>query len=334
MIFITPTKICLALSVFFVFFFYNSAVAQFDDAFVSADIILSLSPAYPGPREQVSVSAQTYSFDVNTVSLSWYVNGKLVKSGKGATDITVTTGAIGTPTTINITASQPTTHYEKSLTIWPSELDVMWHANTYTPVGYRGKALPVRGSTVTLVALPSFAAGRGPIDPKTLLYEWRVDDTLQKTPSGKGKNILLLPVTKSKNVPPDISVRVYNEDKSITKEKHITLSVREPELLFYEIHPLQGPLYQQALGNLFRVTSGGETRILAEPYYSSGNPSFLNFQWNVDNVNLLPDTQHSPILSYRSEVGSVAQQNIILEIQNPFNILEQIRKSFRIHVVE
>src|SRR3989344_3451635 len=212
------------------FIFGNSAYAQLDEAYKSEDILLSLSPAYPGPHEQIRVSAQTYSFDVNTVSLSWYVNGKLVKSGKGITEVTVTTGAIGTPTVIKVTANPPTTtSYEKTLTIWPSNFDVIWHTNTYTPVGYRGKALPVRGSVVTLTAFPSFAGENGYYNPKTLLYEWRIDNILQKNQSGMGKNSLSLPITKSKNVPPQVSVRVYNEDKTITQEKRVVISVREPE---------------------------------------------------------------------------------------------------------
>ena len=316
-----------------IFVFPFSTYAQQDDALVSKDILLSLSPAYPGPREEVHVSAKTYSFDVNTVSLSWYVNGKLVTSGKGITEITVTTGAIGIPTTIQVTASPPTgTRYDKTLTLWPSDLEVLWHANTYTPPGYRGKALPVRGSTITYTALPLMAAETGYYDPKTLLYEWHIDDTLQKTQSGRGKNTLSVSVTKSKNVPPEVSVLVYNENKTVTQEKHISLAVREPELLFYELHPLQGPLYQHALGDTFRVGSGGETRILAEPYYASGKSSFLHYQWNIDNANIASDTNRPEILSYLTEAGSKAQQLIALEITNPFNILEQIRKSFRMYV--
>lgn len=300
---------------------------------MSEDILLSLSPAYPGPREQVSISAQTHSFDVNMVSLSWHVNGKFVTSGKGITEITITTGPIGTPTNIKVTANPPTgTHYEKTLTIWPSDLEVLWHTDTYTPPGYRGKALPVRGSTITYTALPSVATGAGYYDPKALLYEWRIDNILQKNQSGRGKNMLSLPVTKSKNVPPEVSVRVYNENETVTQEKDVSLIVREPELLFYELHPLQGPLYRRTLEDTFRVGSGGETRILAEPYYASGKPSFLHYQWKIDTANIASDTVNSEILSYITEAGSKAQQRIALEITNPFNILEQIHKSFRIYV--
>lgn len=333
MIYSMATKICLVLTVCGVFFSGTSTRAQLDDVYSSTNILLSFSPAYPGPREQVRVLAQTYSFDVNTVSLSWYVNGNLVKSGKGVTEITITTGAIGTPTTIKVTANPPTTtSYEKTLTIWPSNFDVIWYADTYTPVGYRGKALPIRGSVVTLTALPLFMGKNGPYNPKTLLYEWRIDNTLQKNKSGAGKNTLSLPITKSKNVPPQVSVRVYNEDKTITQEKRVEIIIHEPELLFYELHPLRGPLYQQVIGNTFQIASGGETRILAEPYYASGKPPFLRYQWKIDNTNIASDTGHPEILSYLTEAGSKAQQRIALEVTNPFNILEQIRKSFLVHV--
>lgn len=315
------------------FFYSNFARAQFDETNSSADILLSLSPSYPGPHEQVRVSAQTFSFNVNTVALSWYVNGKQVKNGKGITEITITTSSIGTPTTVRVTASPPgTTRYDKTLTLWPSDLDVLWYTNTHTPVGYRGKALPVRGSIVTYVALPSLATGSGYYNPKNLLYEWRVDNTLRKNQSGRGKNTLSLPITKSRNVPPQVSVRVYNEESTITQEKRLTISIQEPKLLFYEVRPLRGPSYEQVIENTHKITSGGETRILAEPYYASTKPSFLRYQWNIDNTNIVSDAEHPETLSYLTEAGSRAEQRILLEVTNPFNILEHIQKSFRIHV--
>ncbi len=314
--------------------FSAPAYAQLDEQSAkSSDILLSLSPAFPGPHEQVRVSAKTFSFDVNTVSLSWYVNEKLVKSGKGAIEINITTGAIGTPTVIKATAKPPTiTNYEKTITIWPSTFDVLWHSNTYTPVGYKGKALPVHGSVVMLTASPSFVGENGSYKPETLLYEWRIDNILQKTQSGKGKNVFSLPITKSKNVPPQVSVRVYNENKTIIQEKHMTIPVRDPELLFYEIHPLRGPLYQQVIESNYQMASGKETRILAEPFYASGNPASLQYQWSIDRTNLISDTEHPEILSYYAEVGNSIQQRILLEITNPFNILEQITKSFHVRV--
>ncbi|OGZ45103.1 MAG: hypothetical protein A3J54_04475 [Candidatus Ryanbacteria bacterium RIFCSPHIGHO2_02_FULL_45_13b] len=333
MTFTLPIKTIGLLSLFFIFFSGIHARAQFDEIHSSTDILLSLSPAYPGPREQVRVSAQTFSFNINTVSLTWYVNGKQIKSGKGITETTITTGPIGTPTTIRVTASPPgTTQYDKTLTIWPSDLEVLWYTNTHTPVGYRGKALPVRGSTVTYVALPSLAMGSGYYDPKNLLYEWRVDNTLQKNNSGRGKNTLSLPITKSRNVPPQVLVRVYNEGGTVTQEKRVSISVQEPKLLFYELHPLRGPSYHRVIENIHQVASGGETRILAEPYYANGKPSFLQYKWNIDNTAIVSDADHPEILSYLTETGSKAQQLIVLEITNPFNILEHIQNSFRMYV--
>lgn len=314
------------------FFYGNFSHAQLDEN-SSKDILLSLSPAYPRPREQVRVIAQTFSFNTQAVSLSWYVNGKQVKSGKGITEITITTGSIGTPTAVRVTANPPgTTRYDKTVTIWPSDLDVLWHTNTYTPVGYRGKALPVRGSVVTYVALPSLAAGSGYYDPKNLLYEWRVDNTLRKNQSGRGKNTFSLPITKSRNVPPQVSVRVYNEENTVTQEKRVAISIQEPKLLFYEIRPLRGPSYERALEDTHRMASGAETRILAEPYYANGTPSFLRYQWNIGNTAIVSDAKNPEILSYLTEAGSRAEQRVFLEVTNPANILEHLQKSFRMHV--
>ena len=95
---------------------------------------------------------------------------------------------------------------------------------------------------------------------------------------------------------------------------------------------MQGPLYQQSIGNTFQIASGKETRILAEPYFTTSAPSLLQFQWTINNANLSTGSEQPGILSYVTEAGSRGQQIATLEITNSFNIVERIRKTFRIHV--
>lgn len=300
---------------------------------VSEDIQLTLSPKYPGPNELVHISARSFSFNMDTTKIEWRVNNVVVKTGKGETEITVTTGAIGKPTTITVSANPPTTtSYKQTLTIWPSAVDILWHVNTYIPPTYRGKALPVRGSTVTLIAMPSLAAKAGYYNPKTLYYEWRVNDTLFIPQSGRRKQLFTLPITLSSNIPQTISVTVRDEDKTVTQQKEVTINVREPELYFYELHPLQGPRTERAILNQFTIAPDSEVQLLAVPYYASQPPAALDFGWKVENIDIARGEGRADVLTYHAEQGSRAQQIVSLTILNPFNILERIQESFRIYV--
>ena len=309
-----------------------SMFAQAQEGLVSSDIQFSLHPKYPGPNESVTVRARSDSFDLNTTSVTWLVNGVAVKSGKAISEISITTGSLGSPTTVTMSANPAgLRQYKNTITIWPSTIDVLWYAHTYTHPGYRGKALPVRGSTVTIVALPTLRTSSGTLDTKALFYEWRLENKLLPASSGKGKNTISLPVTQN-SLPLRVSVLVHDERSLVSQEKRISITPHIPHILFYELHPLRGPLFQMAIQNIYTLGAGEERQFIASPLFSSGSPRSLNFQWNVDTEKLPPGADKPDILSFSAEQGSSAQKTISLIITNPANIFEEIRKSFRIHV--
>ena len=65
---------------------------------------LIMKPENPGPYEDVEITFKTYSFDIDNALLTWYVDNKVILSGKGEKTLKIKTGAIGTtiPLVVNV----------------------------------------------------------------------------------------------------------------------------------------------------------------------------------------------------------------------------------------
>ena len=104
-------------------------------------ISISTSPKYISPNQSVRVILNSYSFDLNAATMRWYSGGKLVLSGQGKTELTLTTGDVGEKKTVTVDVSVNGKNFEKSIELLPESVDLIWQANTYTPPFYEGKAL-------------------------------------------------------------------------------------------------------------------------------------------------------------------------------------------------
>ncbi|MEK7173627.1 MAG: hypothetical protein AAB710_00935 [Patescibacteria group bacterium] len=306
--------------------------AQLDES--RKDIQLNTSPKYPGPNEIVRVEAQSYSFDTRTTLFTWSVDDVEKGSGIGKTSVSITTKNIGVSTRVTVKASPASgIPYENSITITPSHMDVLWHSNSYTPAWYRGKALPARGSIVIITALPMFTYQGTGVKSSALVYDWWLDNKLLRSGSGIGKNSLSVNISSNGNIVHRVRVRAADPASGITQEKNINLVVQNPKLLFYELDPLRGPRADTAIGNLFTLPAGSETKFLSVPYYISGNPRSFQHTWNVGTANLPVSGDADPTaLTYRAEQGAAGRQTISLILENPRQITEQVRGSFQIIV--
>lgn len=309
----------------------NSAKAQIaqTDTFQ-----VTLTPKYPGPHEAVTARIKAFTFNEDAANFVWTVNGSVVVSGKGKKDAVFTTGGIGSKTTVAISA-QPLElleRVEKTITIYPSSIDVLWHTNTYTPPGYRGKALSTQGAVVQFVAMPLLTAGGVLVHKDSLTYEWLVDEKLLPRASGRGKSTFSFSFGNSPGVESRIKVRISDDTKSAIQEKTLHIQNKNRFVYFYEVDPLRGPLYNNAVLNTLTIPSGKETEIVGEPYYFTAPPRELIFTWRIEHTELASEKERPHILTYRSDPGSRASQLITLVVKNIASIFEHAQESFVIHV--
>jgi len=163
--------------------FFGISIAQ---AQSSVDLSLTTIPLDPKPLQKVTITAESFSVDLNQATITWSQGGRTIDSGTGRKSITITAPAAGQTSTITMNAtgsSFGTT--TASIAIRPGSIDLLWEASdSYTPPFYKGKALLSNGGAIRVTAIPSATA------PKQLSYTWSRDNTILGSLSGFNKSSL------------------------------------------------------------------------------------------------------------------------------------------------
>jgi hypothetical protein len=158
----------------------------------STSIIVDMVPNNPAPYENVNINLNSYSYNLDSVLISWSVDGKNVSSGIGKKSFSTTAPRAGGETKVVATIYLPDGATETNITIKPSVMELLWQANdSYVPPFYRGKALPTPSSEVKVVAMPEIRTSAGLADSNNMTYAWKEDYTNNVDGSGYGKNFFL-----------------------------------------------------------------------------------------------------------------------------------------------
>jgi hypothetical protein len=112
------------------------------------------------------------------------------------------------------------------------KFDLSWSADTYVPLEYEGRALPVRGGKVFVNADISLSDG----DARNLKYSWFLENIFQQNKSGYGKNSFYFYAQQRPGGYHTIRVQIFNEDRTIFQEKTIEIPITKSEVVL--IKPL------------------------------------------------------------------------------------------------
>lgn len=258
-------------------FLTNFAYAQ------TAPISLDAEPEYPSPGEEFTVEASTPTFNKNSAIFSWRINNRLRPeiSGLGRNSISLTAGVIGTITNIKVrivTADGLQSEAEKNILV--SDLSLVWSADTYIPKWYKGRALPVPGATVNVVALPDFVLGGQKFSPSTLIYRWSVDGRSQ-TRESFGRHTFGFKMSDLSNSSHTVAVVVEDPTRQIKKQASVTINSYIPRLLFYQASPLGGIESRFSPASL-SASLNKLVDIISEPFFfATRSKNNLFYRWLI-----------------------------------------------------
>jgi len=280
---------------------------------------LQFKPADPRPNENAVAQIVTFSTNINTADISWFINGKLQKNGIGEKKFSFRVGPAGTAMTISaIIKTQEGNTVTKSTVLNPAGVEIFWQAQTYTPPFYRGKALFTSDSTATIVALPHFVGPNGKeIPAKNLVYKWKVGTRVISESSGYGKSSFVLkplsPLSTNK-----ITVEVSSVDQTIFAEGSLDLRPTTPEAVIYPESPLYGTFSDQAFKQE-HTFSGTDLQVSVVPYFFSSSPGESNLKttWKIDGVDI-PE---------RAQSGTGA--TIRPPSEEPFQLIVNVRDALK-----
>jgi hypothetical protein len=324
-------KILLSTTAIFFSFFslLNLAGAQS----MSGTVGITISPSNPAPGEQIVVSLESYSVDLNRAKIAWFVDGQIQRTEIGLKKFYGTAGQAGVLTTVSAQVeTQNGEIFEKEISFIPAGVDLLYEVVSYTPPFYKGKALNSNESTVVVSAFPEmFDLNGQKLKTQDLIYTWRKDGAVLGDRSGKGRNYL----TYTGSVPVrdvEISVSASSLDQTLNASKTITIPRGNPQIVFYENSPAFGLLFNRAINKSVRLTND-EFSVVGMPYYfSAGFPASpnLDYAWTVDSQTI---TNQEPknSLTFKQEGPGSGVAQVGLKISNVGRIFQFTNNSFRIN---
>lgn len=291
----------------------------------ASDILVNVAPENPNPGETVNITLSSYLYNLDSVSISWKVEGKTSASGIGQKTFSVTAPAAGSQTNVTATIALPDGAVTESAVIRSASMVLLWQADdSYTPPFYKGKALPSLGSSIKVVAMPEIRTAAGPANPNSLLYTWQQDYNNEPGASGYGKNFFTYTSDYLENSS-DIGVTATTLDQNYSSNANVNIATYVPKILFYKIDLKLGTLWETALQNGHRVA--GSEIIQAAPYFISPSDIRIpNLLWNWSINNLAIDApQFAPnILTVQTQAGVSGTSTIDLTINSSDKIYETV----------
>lgn len=319
----------LSKSIFITLFssiFFVSAHAQVNET------SLRVSPEFVRPNSTVSIIAEGSSSDLSVATFTWYVNGKVFTKGRGVTSIQIPSGKTGVLTRVSADIGTSGGTLSSATSFRPADVSLVWKSDSYTPPFYKGGRLSTYESEFTVTAIPEFFNTSGArIDPKTLVYTWKKNDTIDPNQSGYGKDSYKGKQASFTRGEDKISVIVSTAADDMSAGQSVFIVPQTPEIVFYENNPLYGIIYERAISNSFFLT-GEEITIHAVPFDISipKMPSDLSLNWSINGFSVPEFSNKKEIVLRKSGQGS-GQHTLGLNIQHASKLLQGGQNSITIN---
>src|SRR3989344_4937684 len=296
-----------------------------------SSISMNITPENPAPFEEVNISLESYSADLDSVSISWFVNGKNVFSGMGKKSLSLSAPAAGAESSVVARIAFPDGEVELRTTLKPSVFTMLWQTkDSYVPPFYKGKALPTAGNTIKVVAMPEIKRGGAIVNPKTMTYAWKIDYSNDQAGSGYGKIYFIFDNDFLENSN-NITVRASTTDQKYSAEGKVNIETTEPKIVFYKKDAKMRTMFEKAVPDGYKIEEADTLE--AVPYFiSPNNPlhPFLIWTWCInDSPVSLPQISKNSI-PLKAEEGVSGSARIRLRIENTEQIFQTAEKEINV----
>lgn len=308
------------------------ASAQLTIPGAESAVVISITPANPRPGETVTLRALSSLYDLSNSDIVWRVDGAIVAEGAGEVETKITVGKIGTAINVQVSIFSEDVAASGSARIVPARIDLLWEADSYVPVFYKGRALPSVGTSIKVLAIPHLLRADGTSIPSNqITYTWRKNGTVLGSLSGRGKSSITTaaPFLFDSDT---ISVEAMAADKSVSATEFVRINTVEPRLRLYQNHPLFGRLQHQALLATTFIPED-EMTFEAIPYFAnvkSLRDKSLSYDWEVNRTPVVidPDAPQSITINANSSTGVAL---IELGVQHNSNLLFNAQGSWEVN---
>ncbi|MES2315149.1 MAG: hypothetical protein V4486_00210 [Patescibacteria group bacterium] len=285
-----------------------------------SSIGVTVTPENPAPNENVTISVNSYLNNLDSVSITWMLNGATVLSGVGKKSYSFNAPAAGSQSTVRVRVALPEGPVETSVLIKPNNMILLWEAtDSYVPPFYKGKALATTDSEIKIVAMPEVKG----ISPKNMVYAWKKDYTPDQEASGYSKNYYIYTNDYLENAN-NISVVASTTDGA-SSESDISVGAVNPRIVFYKQDNNLGIAWENALGDGHRIE--GEEILVAIPYFISpktlSHPSLV-WNWSINNSAVDVQGFKKNFFPIKIDPGTSGTSNIGLQIENKDRLFQNV----------
>jgi hypothetical protein len=242
---------------------------------------VSVSPQYPLPNGQATLSFTSSVIDLANASVTVSVAGKNVYQG-AVQPVAVPVGRTGSITDVAVTMVVNGASSRQDLSIQPQDIALVAEPVSSSPVLYPGKSAVPPGGDVRVVAVANVRGADGrAIGPSALSYSWTVDGTQIANSSGIGKSAIVVAAPFQYRLRA-VSVVVTSQDGSLSGGAALSLSAGDPLVRIYENDPLLGILFNKALSR-FSIP-GAESTLYAAPFSFPTTSGAPLLQWFLNGT--------------------------------------------------
>lgn len=225
---------------------------------------LSVSPQYPAPYSQATVSLISASLNLTNATLAVSVGGKETYRG-AVRPFAVALGTAGSVANVRVTISSGGAHYSQTISIQPQDVVLVAEPISSAPMLYPGKPLVPLDGDVRVVAVANLRDVNGKAShPTTYSYAWTVDGVQIANASGIGKEVIVV-ASPLQYRARDVSVAVTNSSGALVGGASLSLTALEPSVRIYQNDPLFGIRFDRALSDTYTIASA-ETTLYAAPF--------------------------------------------------------------------
>jgi len=287
---------------------------------------LQVIPNNPGPGETVTVRAQNVSGSSSAQTFVWRVNGQTVDQGLGRDTVTTTLGSAGSATVISVSVTENGTLVgEKSITLRPASLDIVWEGDTYRPPLYAGRPLPTGSSVTTLHAVPNMTQNGVRVSSSNLTYTWYINDSQAPYRRGLGLDTIRATSPQFEN---EFTVSVIAETRDGTQRAEGEVAIRptRPEIVMYERPPLLGIRFDRAITNEVAL-SGNEITFVAFPLFVN-SLSEPEYTWEVNGAVVSETGRGGREVTLRKSGEGSGRFSIEFSLENTAALFERAASNF------
>ena len=316
----------------FIFVFHIGIVfGQSLPSLNSAEI--TASPATPSAGDTVDLTLASYSINLDSAKIVWYVDGVATKDGFGANTLTITTKGDGQTTSIRAVAqANDGTVVEATKDITPASIDLISEPTSYTPPFYKGRPLFINQGQARVVAVSSIVVDGKKVSPNQLVFKWSKNGVVSGSDSGIGRDSLLvvgsIPIRDIA-----VSVEVLDLSGNTVAASSKTVAVSDPKILFYEDNSLYGILFNEAINQGYYLGLREELDVTAKPFFfnfASDIDGKSSYRWFVNGNYIVPTGKENELILKQTDTSLKGTASISIDVSNTDKIFQYASDSFNV----